>query len=127
MLIFFFKQGTADEMGSSDWSSDRCASDHAKTILEMAVEKMNRGRLDDVEQAEHDEGQQLRANRVRCQPQHQQKCHDVVPDHAAVIWPAHFLATPLEIGEAPWWEHTWQNVSTSWVAYPLKQTKINNH
>src|SRR3546814_1373421 len=38
MFIFFFKQKTAYEMRSSDWSSDVCSSDLGAVILVMQLQ-----------------------------------------------------------------------------------------
>ena len=40
MNIFFFKQKTAYEIGTGDWSSDVCSSDLRRQKLELRIGKM---------------------------------------------------------------------------------------
>src|SRR3546814_4685071 len=46
LLIFFFKQKTADEMRISDWSSDVCSSDLAESPYQNAKEYIAAAKAD---------------------------------------------------------------------------------
>ena len=44
MFFFFFKQNTAYEIGTGDWSSDVCSSDLERRILRKEGRKGRKGR-----------------------------------------------------------------------------------
>src|SRR5690606_14386370 len=66
-----------------------------EAVLEMPVEIVDGGRLDDIEGAEQDKGHKLSPSRCGREPQHQPECHYLVPDHAAMVWSAQLAADAL--------------------------------